>query len=420
MSIGRPRAASARSLRRPSGPDAAEISSIRHASASSARIARLVSLSSTTSSRRPARSRGVAGAASGPSWGMSGRSTVNRDPAPGVEVTAIRPPIMSTSARVMARPSPAPSWRRLALPSTWVKRSKIASSFSAAMPTPVSSTVTRITVAPGGASSAEARDTSIETWPRSVNFTALLARFSTICRIRGKSPTAISGRPGSTRVSSSTPLRRAATATIRPGSRAIAPSRKGRGSRRRNPASMREKSRMSLITPSSARPEDRMVSANIRWRVSSLVPASSSAMPSTPLIGVRISWLMVARNSLLARSAARAASTAASSRATVSSSSASGRSTSARRRSSATAAQASHSARPCPASGAKSACAQTDAPSAPCERSGAQALSGALSAGASGARPTSAAAISKAPSRSASRTRGSEAASRRRPCSRSS
>ena len=38
------------------------------------------------------------------------------------------------------------------------------------------------------------------------------------------------------------------------------------------------------------------------------VSSSSSVMPSTPFIGVRISWLMVARNSDLARCAASAAS----------------------------------------------------------------------------------------------------------------
>ena len=41
--------------------------------------------------------------------------------------------------------------------------------------------------------------------------------------------------------------------------------------------------------------------------------SASSAMPSTPFIGVRISWLMLARKSLLARAAASAFSRAASS-----------------------------------------------------------------------------------------------------------
>ena len=54
----------------------------------------------------------------------------------------------------------------------------------------------------------------------------------------------------------------------------------------------------------------RMVSANSRCCGSSSVSSSSSVMPMTPFIGVRISWLMLARNSLLARFAASAASLA--------------------------------------------------------------------------------------------------------------
>ena len=38
--------------------------------------------------------------------------------------------------------------------------------------------------------------------------------------------------------------------------------------------------------------------------------SASSVMPMTPFIGVRISWLMLARNSLLARLAASAAASA--------------------------------------------------------------------------------------------------------------
>ena len=45
-------------------------------------------------------------------------------------------------------------------------------------------------------------------------------------------------------------------------------------------------------------------------RASRSVSSSSSVMPMMPFIGVRISWLMLARNSLLARLAASAASLA--------------------------------------------------------------------------------------------------------------
>ena len=77
-------------------------------------------------------------------------------------------------------------------------------------------------------------------------------------------------------------------------------------SRRSLPASIFEKSRMSLMMASSASAELWMVAAKRRWRGSSFESSSSSVMPSTPFIGVRISCDMRARNSLLARLAASA------------------------------------------------------------------------------------------------------------------
>ena len=56
-----------------------------------------------------------------------------------------------------------------------------------------------------------------------------------------------------------------------------------------------------------------MVSAYSCCTGLSEVSSSSSVMPSTPFIGVRISWLMLARKSLLARLAAEACSVAATS-----------------------------------------------------------------------------------------------------------
>ena len=47
-----------------------------------------------------------------------------------------------------------------------------------------------------------------------------------------------------------------------------------------------------------------------RWTALSAVPASSSSMPITPFSGVRISWLMLARNSDLIREASTAAANA--------------------------------------------------------------------------------------------------------------
>ena len=76
------------------------------------------------------------------------------------------------------------------------------------------------------------------------------------------------------------------------------------------PASTFEKSRMSLMICSSASAECEMVCDRCRCRGVSSVACSSSDMPMTPFIGVRISWLMRARNSLLALLARSAASLA--------------------------------------------------------------------------------------------------------------
>ena len=62
---------------------------------------------------------------------------------------------------------------------------------------------------------------------------------------------------------------------------------------------------MSLITVSSESADDRDQSPRYsRCSASSSVSSASSVMPMMPFIGVRISWLMLARNSLLARLAA--------------------------------------------------------------------------------------------------------------------
>ncbi len=76
------------------------------------------------------------------------------------------------------------------------------------------------------------------------------------------------------------------------------------------PASIFEKSRMSLITPSSASPEVAAVLASSRCSLSRSVCSRSSVIPITPLSGVRISWLMLARNSDFEREASTASASA--------------------------------------------------------------------------------------------------------------
>ena len=67
---------------------------------------------------------------------------------------------------------------------------------------------------------------------------------------------------------------------------------------------------MSLMIARRLWPEFAMTSAQRRWRGGISVCVSSSAMTMMPFIGVRISWLMVARKSDFARLAASAASRA--------------------------------------------------------------------------------------------------------------
>ena len=64
------------------------------------------------------------------------------------------------------------------------------------------------------------------------------------------------------------------------------------------------------MTPSSASPDAAAVCAYSRCSRSSSVSSSSSVMPITPFSGVRISWLMLARNSDFACDASMARSAA--------------------------------------------------------------------------------------------------------------
>ena len=75
-------------------------------------------------------------------------------------------------------------------------------------------------------------------------------------------------------------------------------------------ASIFEKSRMSLMMVIRCSPDNRAVSANSRTSASNGDSRMSPIMPKMPFIGVRISWLMLAKNALLARLAFSAASLA--------------------------------------------------------------------------------------------------------------
>ncbi len=153
--------------------------------------------------------------------------------------------------------------------------------------------------------------TRTTTSPASVNLMALPARLISTCRRRMGSPRTAAGTAGSSSQRSSSPLARARTPKISIVSSMISRRAKSICSSSSLPASIFEKSRMSLMICSRPSAERVMVSARRRWRGESSVPCRSSDIPITPFIGVRISWLMRARNSLFAELARSAASFAA-------------------------------------------------------------------------------------------------------------
>ena len=150
------------------------------------------------------------------------------------------------------------------------------------------------------------RPTRTSTPPTSVNLTALPTRLTSTCRSRPGSPLTTAGTPGAVSALSSSPLSRAGWARSPTTSSSTVRTSKSVSSRRILPASIFEKSRMSLTISRRASPEVRTDSAYSRWTGSSSVSSSTRVSPMTPFIGVRISWLMLARKSDLSCDASRA------------------------------------------------------------------------------------------------------------------
>ena len=138
--------------------------------------------------------------------------------------------------------------------------------------------------------------------PRAVNLSALPTRLIRTCCSRSQSAVTWSGTSGVTSQRSVEPFfpargRRASSCS----GRAARAARRA-GSRLMRPASIFETSRMSLMTRSSdsADVAHERAATRAARRVRS-VSSSSPVTPMMPFIGVRISWLMFARNSLLVR-----------------------------------------------------------------------------------------------------------------------
>ncbi len=153
--------------------------------------------------------------------------------------------------------------------------------------------------------------TRTTTSPVSVNLMALPTKLISICRSRIGSPRHAHGH---VEFDGAGEFQHSWHARARRRSRSFPPPLRAIGNRRAParslPASTFEKSRMSLMMCSSASAEREMVSERWRCRGVRSVVCSTSDMPMTPFIGVRISWLMRARNSLFALLARSAASLA--------------------------------------------------------------------------------------------------------------
>ncbi len=207
----------------------------------------------------------------------------------------------------MARPSPVPPYRRVVELSSCTKASKIRESASGEMPTPVSLT-SKARRVEGPSLSKRPTRTTIS--PRAVNFTALPTRLTRTWRSRPGSPRTMSGTSAATRARSSTSLALARSARSSTTPSTVSRRSKLTCSSSSLPASIREKSRMSSTMDRSDSPDDRASSASRRWLGVRPDSTSSSVVPRTPLSGVRISWLMLARNCDLARLADSAAALA--------------------------------------------------------------------------------------------------------------
>ena len=140
--------------------------------------------------------------------------------------------------------------------------------------------------------------TRMTTSPSAVNFTALEPRLSSTCRIRVPSPSSAAGTSGWTSTSSSSPLPWAVPARMRPTS-STTPGTSTVG------LLELELARLDLGEVQDVVDDDEQAlgrDLHARGELVLLVvearsASSSSVSPITPFIGVRISWLIVDRNS---------------------------------------------------------------------------------------------------------------------------
>ncbi len=212
----------------------------------------------------------------------------------------------------MARPRPEPPNRRAVEPSAWWNRWNSESWALLAMPTPVSSISKRTRLKPSGRSWI---CSLASTWPSLVNFTALPIRLNSAWRSRTGSARIQPSAPAPA-ARSSRPLSWARGRSMPMTLRRVLVTSSGSGVSSSRPASILEKSITSFSSWASIWPQPW---ASVSSALAGMERGSFSSRcstPSTPFIGVRISWLILARNwdlASLAASAARWASIKASS-----------------------------------------------------------------------------------------------------------
>ncbi len=155
-------------------------------------------------------------------------------------------------------------------------------------------------------SPAPERPSRTRTPPDAVNFTALLSSCESTWPRRSESISTAGSAAGSTSTSSVSPLASAAGRCRSAAALSSRPSRARVGASSTLPASSWAKVSRSQSWSLSARAESRMPPTICRWSSFKSARSSASARPSTPFSGVRISWLRLARKSLLALLAASA------------------------------------------------------------------------------------------------------------------
>ncbi len=209
------------------------------------RISRLVALSSTISTRTLSRSAGRAFSVDIASDCFSKRAVnQNSDPTPSLLVTPTSPPINSANCLEIARPRPVPPNLRVVAASTCVNSSKSSPILSPGIPMPVSRTEKRNMTPP---SLEYSTVTPTVTSPASVNLIAFPVRLVRICRNRPGSPRSNSGTSVDIPQNNSSPFSCACTASVAAKSSSSLCRSKSRISKSSLPASIFEKSRMSLI-----------------------------------------------------------------------------------------------------------------------------------------------------------------------------